>query len=84
MAALVLAVPVAVPPSTASIAITETRRDVVCPFVVIVEFAQRSTALLVSETSTTRPTPSAPPGRASTRSTISWAVNVFTHPPAGC
>src|SRR6185312_17144017 len=42
-AALELATPAATPPSTATNATTVTRPDVVCPFVVIVELAQRST-----------------------------------------
>ena len=81
-----LAVPAAVPPSSGERSRSpRRRRDGRVPFVVIVEFAHRSTAALVSETRTTRPT-SAPatPGRARTRSTISWAANVLTPPPAGC
>ena len=70
-AALELTTPAAVPPSTYTTAITVSRQDVVCPFVVIVELAHRSTASLDSVTST------AQPGRwaavARVRSTTSWA-----------
>ena len=47
--------PAATPPSTATNAITVTRVAVLCPFVVMVELAQRSTASLLSRTSTTQP-----------------------------
>ena len=46
-ATLEAATPAAVPPSTATRAITVTEPSVLCPLVVIVEFAQRSVAWLV-------------------------------------
>ena len=87
-AALELATPAATPPSTATKAITVTRPEVVCPLVVIVEFAQRRTASLASRTITAQPCSRAPIARPP--STTSWARHVpvppfpVTAPPPGC
>ena len=91
-AALELTTPAAMPPSTATNAITVTCPDVVCPLVVIVELAQRSTASLVSRTSTVQPCRCAP--AASVRSTtscgastdtVTWLALVgVTDPPPAC
>jgi hypothetical protein len=86
-AALELATPAATPPSTATNAITVTRPEVVWPLVVIVELAQRSTASLVSRTSTAQSASRCPSTRV--RSTTSWAAQLrrtgsVTAPPPAC